>query len=423
MIRKQLLAYAWIAVMLPLWTSTAESQEIRLEPPQLDRGILTDRARPVGSGAVHRHRTAGLRSKNGPVRMAVSRVARQEVIGRESQPSGIYGQRTRMTSRQALSARPISRRTQDVEYLGNETIIEDEGIVHEHGEILDGGLACGDCGECDACRIYCPPYQLISFADMEYSVGVQGFKGVPNLGQSGSFGFNEGINWGFPFPVLPILSLSGQIGFRFTQSDLYGANFTNDSRDQVFLTAGISRRVDYGLQMGVVVDYLNDNWYYDASFAQLRSEVAMVGGYGNQLGFRLSANLDDDPADVLTGLNAVGFTGINNFEAVDTYRFFYKHAWDQVRGGHAEIMGGFTENGDGIFGADFMIPIAERWSLSTNFVSLLPGNNNVGTRQIDESWNVGMGLTWYPKGLSKWSKLYHRPLMPVADNGTFMFQR
>ncbi|MEE2640819.1 MAG: DUF6666 family protein [Planctomycetota bacterium] len=342
--------------------------------------------------------------------MAVSRVARQQTVDSASKPMGIYG-------------RPISRVQYDnVEFLGNETVIDEETEVV--GEpLMAAGLPCGDCGVCDACRIYCPPYQLVSFADMEYFAGVQGFKGVPNLGQSGSFGFNEGINWGFPVPMFPLLSLSGQIGFRFTQSEFNGSNFTSDTRDQLFLTGGISRRVDYGLQMGVAVDYLNDNWYFDGSFAQLRSEFGLVGSCGNQIGFRLTANLDDDSQDISDGLSAVGFTAINNFEPVDTYRFFYRHAWDQMRGGHVEWMAGFTENGDGLVGTDFLIPIAERWALNSNFTCLLPTGNATATNQIDESWNVGLGLTWYPKGLSTWSKLYHRPLFDVADNGSFMFQR
>lgn len=361
---------------------------------------------PANQPRVANSRVTPASNQTGSVRMNVSRVARQGRIGSK----GIYDGPTQRV------------KYDNVEYLGNNAIVEESGLSHQHGALTDHGLACGDCGACDLCQIHCPPYQLISFADMEYSVGVQGFKSVPNLGQSGSFGFNESINWGFPFPILPVLSLSGQIGFRFTQSDMNGANFTADSRDQLFLTGGISRRVDYGLQLGVAVDYLNDNWYFDSSFAQMRTEIGLVGGYGNQFGFRFSANLDDDAQDVQTGLNAVGFTAINNFEPVETYRFFYRHAWDQVRGGHAEFMAGFAGNSAGVLGADFLIPISERWALNSNFSCLLPSTTNA-FNQIDESWNVGLGLTWYPKGLSTWSKLYHRPLFDVADNGTFMFQR
>lgn len=355
---------------------------------------------------------------------------RQEVLAntgvrREMQPIVISptGQsQTRVARTQgAYSNRQYANR--QVRYQADQQIMIDDGYEGEilHGEYIEG--SCGDCGQCDACAIYCPPYQLISFADMEYSFGVQGFKSVPNLGQSGSFGFHQAINWGFPISVFPNLDLAGQGGVRFIQSDLNGANFTTQSRSQTFWTAGISRRVDYGLQFGLVVDGLEDNWYFNATFAQLRGEMSMVGGYGNTFGVRYTANLSDDTPGVSTGLAAVGFGGITTFDNNDTYRLFCRHSWDETRGGYAEMFGGFSENGEGVFGTEFMIPIAEHWGLTSDFTFLLPTGGTPANDAIDESWNIGMGLTWYPKGLSTWSKLYHRPLLDVADNGTFLFKR
>ena len=286
-------------------------------------------------------------------------------------------------------------------------IILDDGMLIEEGAVIEG-----------VPYAPYPSFQIVSFADMEYTVGVQGFTGVPNLGESGSFGFNEGINWGFPMPVLPMLGLSGQIGVRFAQSNFHGANMTTENRNQTFFTTGISRRVDYGFQMGVVFDYLSDDWYYEGSFAQVRSEFGWVGEFGNEIGFRYISGVQDSSDEVADGLRSIGFTGIMDFDPINTYRFYYRQQWDQVRGGHAELMGGFTENGDGMLGGEFLIPIAERWALTSDVTALFPSSSS----PIDESWNIGMNLTWYPKGLTTWSQLYHRPLFDTADNGTFMFQ-
>lgn len=412
MIRKKVTTFVLSVLTILSGTHLAEAQEIRLEPPQLDRQRIVSRARPAGQTTrMRQSMTPGARAP----RMGVSRVARQEAI-RMSRPRGVFQMAALQGDDTGANPNNTAPNTQGNPIV-QDPIIEDE-MIFDDGMIIDDGAFFEE----PVGPAY-PTYQLVSFADMEYFVGVQGFKGVPNLGESGSFGFNEGINWGFPMPILPLLSLSGQVGARFTQSDFYGANLTADSHSQTFLTGGISRRVDYGFQMGVAVDYLNDNWYYDGSFVQLRSEIGFVGGYGNLFGFRACNGLQDDAPGVSAGLASIGFGAITNFEPIDTYRFFYRQQWDQVRGGHIEASGGFTENGDGLFGAEFMIPIAERWALTSNVNCLLPSTSVTSLAQIDESWNVGMGLTWYPKGLSTWSRLYHRPLFNVADNGSFMFKR
>jgi len=378
------------------------------------------------TGFMPRHAQQGYAQ---PVRRTVQPANRPITVSRVAEMPSV----TRGVSRPMQSAPSggVYARTQNMEYIGEGEVIEeyyDDGQGYMPGEMVDGG--CGDCGQCDVCQIHCPPYQLISFADMEYSLGIQGFSGVPNQANFGSFGFSQGINWGFPVPVLPFLNLSGQAGIRFVQAENFGVlggTPAVSSRNQTFWTAGISRRVDYGLQFGIVVDGLTESWYYDGNFTQLRGELGFVGGYGNQLGFRFTANMKDDSAAVTAGLGTLAtgplVAGSTSFDTNDTYRFYYRHSWDQARGGHAEFFGGFAEDSAGVFGADFLIPIAERWALTSNFTYLAPTNGTVVSDALDETWNIGMGLTWYPKGLTKWSKLYHRPLMNVADNGTFVFKR
>ena len=104
--------------------------------------------------------------------------------------------------------------------------------------------------------------------------GVHAMKGSANRGQDGSFGFHEGLNFGTSARniILPP-SVGWQVGFQAMQNNLEGASFTGEQRDQYFLTADAFRRGDYGLQGGLVVDYLWDKWYYDLKVAQLRGEI------------------------------------------------------------------------------------------------------------------------------------------------------
>ena len=49
---------------------------------------------------------------------------------------------------------------------------------------------------------------------------------------------------------------------------------------------------------------------------------------------------------------------------------------------------------------------------------LIPDNNLNPAGSINESWNVGMNLVWYPGGVSRYRSRYHRPMFNVADNGS-----
>ena len=135
-------------------------------------------------------------------------------------------------------------------------IIEAPGSVYSEGEIFmdplpaegeimdtgccDGGM--GDCGGCDSCGGYgscgscggcgscgnccllpCPTFLL---ERVELMAGVQGFTGPLNRGESGSFGFHYGVNWGVPAPCLPSKPIGMQLGYRGVSSNYSGASFT-----------------------------------------------------------------------------------------------------------------------------------------------------------------------------------------------------
>jgi hypothetical protein len=120
---------------------------------------------------------------------------------------------------------------------------------HHSGEIVYGDcMDCQSCSglcdgvNCDSCCgnwHSCGPAPIccllprLDCRSFELFAGVQGFTGPANRGGAGSFGFHEGFNWGG--------SACGcgafQFGTNWTQSSFEGCLVTDDSRNQVFLTA------------------------------------------------------------------------------------------------------------------------------------------------------------------------------------------
>lgn len=253
-------------------------------------------------------------------------------------------------------------------------------------------------------------------------MGVQGFKGQPNYGRDGSFGFNAGINWGFDLPCLSGDLFAAQLGVRTVQSNFQEQQLTTEQRDQLFVTAGLFRRVDYGLQGGVVADILYDDWYVEMSIAQLRGQLSWLYANQTELGFTFTHNIQDDTQPT----NNFSIFGQNNptltWQPLETYRFFYTTplatmgCYPSSATGYAGVSG----NGDGLFGVDFEMPVAARWALSTGFLYLVPKQSGGVTGSLHESWNIGINLTFHPGGLGSLMGRYDRPLFNVADNGTFL---
>src|SRR5262249_4616006 len=175
-----------------------------------------------------------------------------------------------------------------------------EGMLYDgyqgNGPWLGGGDCCGPCGpNCCGNWRSCgpvPPCCLlpcIPLDNLEFFAGVQGFTGPANRGGSGSFGFHEGFNWGTPVCGF----LAWQWGVNWTQNNFDGNFLTNDQRNQIFLTAGMFRRVDWGLQGGLVVDYFHDEWDYSADLLQLRGELSCLYCGCNEVGFWFTAGVND----------------------------------------------------------------------------------------------------------------------------------
>lgn len=264
----------------------------------------------------------------------------------------------------------------------------------------------------------------------EYSGGVHGFKSVgfntqqstvpTNTHEDTSFGFNYGINVGVPLCRITCGLVSGQFGVRSVHSNFDGTPFSGDDRNQVFVTAGLYRRVDYGLQVGVVADYMSESWYTNVNLWQIRGDVSWVYPSGNAFGYRFTEGIQDDQTNGI--LNGVPFVGLVT-DTIDSHRFYWRNAgpW----GGFADLYSGFTDEKHVIFGVDADFPVSECLGLQAGFIYLLPRDSyQPGTplNGLSEAWNISLGIVWRPQGRC-WYRNYDQPILPVADNGSMLLRR
>ena len=315
---------------------------------------------------------------------------------------------------------------------------ECDGLMYQSGEIYFEGSGCGmeimgDCA-CDACNPCDTEPTLLprirfNWCRYEFFAGAQGFTGPLNhvgidtgnairRSGSGSFGFYEGFNRGKSLNRLFGVELASQLGVRGTQSNLSGTAFTSETRHQVFVTGGLFRRVDYGVQYGLVVDYMNQDWYFQGDSLQLRGELSWRTRDCDTYGFQFMAGLrDETSSSSITDESGNTLTNTIAFKPTDQYRFFLRRPL--AKHGEYNLMAGWTDNKDGLLGASINVPLNQRCSVSSGATYLIPyeGKNRGGYEE--ENWNISVGLVYRPGGPQGCGR-YCRPMFDVADNGTFM---
>lgn len=295
--------------------------------------------------------------------------------------------------------------------LPTETVV-DNGIVDPIGCDSCGGCMDDGCTTCQSCVCASSWFEQLTIFG-----GVQGVKGPANRGRGGSFGFHEGLNWGMPLPYFDRYGWSGQIGFRATQSDFSGSRFTSSSRNQTFVTAGIFRRADWGLQGGIVFDSLRDNWYYDIEVEQVRGELSFALNTTNSIGFWFASNNSEDVAVSQVFDEFLSET----WSTHDLYALMYRGKITAYSPGITTIRAGFTGDSDGFVNIVSDIYLPCNWSIQPSFSYVAPDNPRGRGGSIEEAWNIGISLIWRPwaSGCGGCSN-YNRPLFDVADNGTMV---
>ena len=181
--------------------------------------------------------------------------------------------------------------------------------------------------------------------------------------------------------------------------------------------------MDWGLQGGVVIDYLSQEWYANTDFTQLRGEISWVFPCSHEVGFWFTTGTQTDTKESeFTGDLAAA---LEAWEPTDLCAFFYRHRFAAGNGAEARGFAGFTGSGDGYIGSDIHLPLGTSFGLDTGFAYLIPQESagTAGGGHGQESWNIGITLVWQPGGLNGCGPNYFRPLFNVADNSVFMFDR
>jgi hypothetical protein len=290
----------------------------------------------------------------------------------------------------------------------------------EPGCACEPGCGCDDCkkdlfcigpGDDESChtvRLRWPKWQEVTvFA------GAQGFKGpYDQLRDSGNFGFNEGFNIG---AKIPYCSLGYQFGYRGVQSQLNGDKDTGstDAVIQHFVTVGVFHRQAEGLQFGVVWDGLSDERGDSQQFHQIRSEISVINC---QHEFGLTGIFSNSD-HTLNNTQQVG-----TFEPSDQYLLFYRlHG---CNGGEGRVFAGVNDDSDGIVGSDMLLPLGDRFLVSSGFTYLIPNEADGTAGATNEAWNISVGLVWsWDRQARKSFNNCYRPMFNVADNGTFIIDQ
>lgn len=301
------------------------------------------------------------------------------------------------------------------------------------GAYADGDCQFGDCpgdcqfGDCGPgqppghyCDGICIPRRLVD--ETSLFSGTQGFKGPLDLGRNGNFGLHEGVQFAGPIGWrlgLGHLGLGYQVGAQFVHSNFSGDQVVGvgeDQRDQSFLTAGLFHRAfrGQGWQYGLVFDSMRDNYYVDLTLAQIRTEISFLTPSGHEVGFWGAFGTRDDQ-DFVNGV-------LQTYEPTDLYAVFYRR--NLRTGGQGRIWIGGTGSRDGLLGADFRVPLSNRWDFTGAANYLIPEESSGREGSAEESWGLAMNLVWYP--FRRRCGVHNGPfrsLFPLADNTVFMVDR
>lgn len=267
--------------------------------------------------------------------------------------------------------------------------------------------------------------------------GNNSFKSISDSGAESNFGVVAGANVG---RALGDRGFGIQAGASYGVYDFSGRTASVDenssAQEQLFITFGAFKRAQecQHFQGGLVYDVMaNDNW---GTFSNepLLSQWRVQGEYllsdYNAVGIVVTRR--DHGDDQLVGPAIPGATAV--FRPISQASFFFHHRWDN--GADSYLWLGFPEKqrpgdapgslGQSIIGTSMQVPLTEALGLYGTGTYMRPSSGPGAAGAAEETWNLGMGLTWFPGRNAANPSVAgscNMPYMNVANNGTFLVDR
>lgn len=290
------------------------------------------------------------------------------------------------------------------------------------GETACRGEACGGCVDagCDEC----PRAGIVAFG------GFDTFKGVSDAFLNSNFGVVGGVNSAIP---LMESGISWQLGMSYGIYDLDGRVALEnpaESQQQTFVTTGFFHKAhgDQRLSFGIVYDWmLNNNWGIlgtDPTMGQWRGQIEYALSDCNSIG------LWGCSRDLGARTFALGDAALVENRAISQGSIFWHHkfaagadSWLFVGLPERDRLSGDGSLGDWTFGANVQVPLTDALALYANGSYFRPSQAAGVEAQIENGYDVGMGVVWY-FGRHAVSHSINGacglPYMSVANNTTFL---
>jgi hypothetical protein len=257
-----------------------------------------------------------------------------------------------------------------------------------------------------------------------FSVGAEAFK-TSALPYYRGFYFAETTSAGVvstvntAFQIVEGSPIRAQAGISYGVFDFKGGDFRSHTEQQLFITLGVSKRsnvlqgdrLSWGLVWDQLLAYSLGDGFSDFSFSQSRALLGWALNTRNEIGF-------------WGAFRTSSYASGRKPRPADQYNMFWRHNYDF--GGQSMFwIGGNdpADYGSWLVGGLGESPLNNYLSLTGNFTFALPGASAGMLGAAQEAWAVGVGLTYYVGAKSVRPSVSGRqglPLIPVANNGTFL---
>ena len=255
----------------------------------------------------------------------------------------------------------------------------------------------------------------------------------PDDDYPGSHGFRTGVSSGIGWWDCPIRL---QVGASYAGYDLSGRDsdigadplHSSSAEQQLFFTGGVYRRSDIcndeRCSWAGVIDVNYDNHFGEQAQEILLTQARGIVGY--------AINECDEVG--IWGASRVNWQRLQSDVPPGRFRIrgltqaslFWHRNW--ALGGDTWLyVGAAEEPAEWVLGASGQAPLSESVALFGGFawgIPSAPAGDPLGQQNYSEEyWNLSFGIVWYPGWKAKNDTVSGHaglPLLPVADNGTFL---